>query len=56
MKNKIILITKDVLRSDYLPVYGNKYWKTPNIDKLAEKGTIFPMDLSHKPLRTFLSD
>lgn len=39
--NKIILISKDVLRADYLPVYGNKYWKTPNIDHLAEKGTVF---------------
>ncbi|MBR5416390.1 MAG: sulfatase-like hydrolase/transferase [Thermoguttaceae bacterium] len=27
----------------YLPIYGNKYWrgKTPNIDELAEKGTVF---------------
>ena len=40
MKNKI-LITKDILRADYLPCYGNKYWKTPNIDELASKGTIF---------------
>ncbi len=28
----------------YLPIYGNKYWKTPNIDELAKKGTVF---LSH---------
>ena len=41
MKKKIILISKDVLRADYLPVYGNKYWQTPNIDELAKKGTIF---------------
>lgn len=26
---------------DYLPTYGNTYWKTPNIDALAEKGTVF---------------
>ena len=27
----------------YLPVYGNRYWtgKTPNIDELANKGTVF---------------
>ena len=25
----------------YLPVYGNTYWKTPNIDELASKGTVF---------------
>ena len=36
-----ILITKDALRKDYLPCYGNKYWKTPNIDELVKKGTKF---------------
>lgn len=40
MKN-IIFISKDALRCEALPVYGNKYWKTPNIDELAKKGTIF---------------
>lgn len=37
----IILITKDALFREYLPTYGNKYWTTPNIDELAEKGTVF---------------
>ncbi|MBL7070860.1 MAG: sulfatase-like hydrolase/transferase [Candidatus Omnitrophica bacterium] len=41
MEEKIVLISKDILRADYLPAYGNKYWKTPNIDELACKGTIF---------------
>ena len=41
MKDRIILVTKDVLRADYLASYGNGYWKTPNIDELASKGTIF---------------
>jgi len=41
MKNKIILITKDVLRADYLAPYGNEFWETPNITELAKKGTIF---------------
>jgi len=27
--------------TDYLPVYGNKFWHTPNIDELASKGTVF---------------
>lgn len=40
MKN-VILITKDAQAKSYFPVYGNKYWKTPNIDELANKGTIF---------------
>lgn len=41
MENKIIFITKDVLRIDDLPVYGNHYWWTPNITELAKKGTVF---------------
>lgn len=41
MKDKIILVSKDVFMRGYLPVYGNKYWKTPNIDELASKGTVF---------------
>lgn len=39
--DNIILISKDVLRKDYLPQYGNTYYKTPNIDELARKGTVF---------------
>lgn len=41
--NSILLFTKDALCADYLPCYGNKYWegKTPNIDELAAKGTLF---------------
>jgi len=37
----ILLISKEVLRKDYLSCYGSKVHYTPNIDKLAEKGTIF---------------
>jgi len=39
--NKKILITKDVLRVNDLYCDNGKYWNTPNIDELAEKGTIF---------------
>ncbi len=41
--NSILLFTKDAFCADYLPCYGNKYWqgKTPNIDELADKGTLF---------------
>lgn len=41
--DRILLITKDAMCRDYLPTYGNRYWngKTPNIDELANKGTIF---------------
>lgn len=41
MNKNIIFISKDALNKHVLPVYGNKYWKTPNIDALAGKGTIF---------------
>ncbi len=42
-KESILFLTKDALCRDYLPIYGNKYWKgkTPNIDELAAKGTLF---------------
>ncbi|MCK4653404.1 MAG: sulfatase-like hydrolase/transferase [Candidatus Cloacimonetes bacterium] len=39
--NKIILISKDVLRQDNFSCYGSKVFNTPNIDDLAKKGTIF---------------
>lgn len=42
-KDSILLFTKDAFPVDYLPCYGNKYWKgkTPNFDELAEKGTLY---------------
>ena len=40
MKN-IIFISKDALCKKSLPIYGNSFWKTPNIDDLAKKGTVF---------------
>ena len=43
MNNHILLLTKDALCKEYLPIYGNRFWagKTPNIDELAAKGTVF---------------
>lgn len=41
MNKSIILLSKDAFGKFYLPVYGNKHWKTPNVDELAKKGTIF---------------
>ena len=40
MKN-ILLVSKEVLRPDYLSCYGGKLYKTHNIDSLARQGTIF---------------
>lgn len=42
-KDSILFLTKDAFCIDYLPAYGNKYWKgkTPNMDELVAKGTLF---------------
>lgn len=42
-RDSLLFLTKDALCKDYLPIYGNKYWKgkTPNLDELAAKGTIY---------------
>jgi len=37
----ILLLSKEILRKDYLECYGGKHFKTPNIDRLAETGTVF---------------
>lgn len=44
MDNKVfILVSKDALCKDYMHLYGEKpfQFKTPNIDELARKGTLF---------------
>lgn len=41
MSRVIFIISKDALQIENLPTYGNTYWNTPNIDALAEKGTVF---------------
>ena len=43
MKERILFLTKDAMCKEYLPIYGNDYWKgkTPNLDELASKGTVF---------------
>jgi len=37
----ILLISKEILRKDYLGCYGGNRILTPSINRLAEKGTIF---------------
>lgn len=39
--NRVVLLTKDAQPCSYYPTYGNKHWKTPNIDELSHKGTVF---------------
>lgn len=41
MNESIILLSKDAFGKFYLPTYGNKHWKTPNVDELVAKGTVF---------------
>lgn len=43
MQKCIVLLTKDAMCKDYLPIYGNKLWKTktPNLDNEVNNGTIF---------------
>lgn len=37
----ILLISKEILRKDYLSCYGGENFPTPNIDRLAKQGTLF---------------
>ena len=46
----VIFITVDTLRSDHLGCYGYGGVKTPNIDGLAERGTMFKNAISQVPL------
>lgn len=41
MNKHIIFISKDALNKHALPIYGNKYWNTPNINAIAKNGTVF---------------
>lgn len=41
MNNTIFLLSKDCMSLESLPVYGNKNFKTPNVDSLAKNGTVF---------------
>ncbi len=46
-KLNLLLITIDTLRPDRLSCYSNKHIQTPNIDSLAEKGTLFLKAFAH---------
>jgi len=49
VRNRIVLLSKDVLRPDYLTPYGNTYWETENISELAAKGTFFKKHYTSAP-------
>jgi arylsulfatase A-like enzyme/lipoprotein NlpI len=44
-----VLITIDTLRPDRLSCYSDEHVKTPNIDKLAERGVLFTKAFAHTP-------
>lgn len=46
-KMNLLLITIDTLRADSLGCYGRRGAETPNIDQLAERGTLFARAFAH---------
>ncbi len=46
----VILITVDTLRADHLEPYGYTNIRTPNINKLAQRGTVFEHAVASSPL------
>ncbi|MEQ9491422.1 MAG: choline-sulfatase [Alphaproteobacteria bacterium] len=49
-KPNILLIVADQLAPHFLPVYGHSVTKTPNIDWIAENGTVFDAAYTNSPL------
>lgn len=49
MDNSIILITVDCLRPDHVHAYGYERKTTPNIDRLANNGTLYQNAYSNGP-------
>jgi len=46
----VLLITIDTLRADRLSCYNSEHVKTPNIDFLAAKSTLFTRAFAHTPM------
>jgi choline-sulfatase len=49
-KPNILFVMVDQLAAQYLPAYGHKVVKTPNIDRLAREGVVFEQCYSSSPL------
>ncbi|MCJ7680502.1 MAG: sulfatase-like hydrolase/transferase [Candidatus Aminicenantes bacterium] len=45
----VLLITIDTLRTDRVSVYSDKYIKTPVIDSIASRGTVFTQAFANTP-------
>lgn len=50
VKPNVLLITVDTLRPDRLSCYSDQHVSTPNIDRLAERGTLFTRAFAHTPM------
>jgi len=48
-KLNVLLITIDTLRADRLSCYSNQHVQTPNIDRIASRGTLFTRAFAHNP-------
>src|SRR5512141_1318813 len=48
----LVLVTIDTLRPDRLGCYGYKSIETPNLDRLAQRGTLSENAVSQAPLTT----
>lgn len=46
----VVVITLDTVRADHLRCYGDTHIQTPNIDALAQQGTLFEHALAQTPL------
>ena len=46
----VVVITLDTTRADYLSAYGSARVTTPNLDRLAQEGTVFEQAMSVAPL------
>ncbi len=50
MKQNVLLICVDEMRADHMACAENKIVKTPNLDRLAAKGTYFPNACCNNPI------
>src|SRR5262245_40720734 len=51
---RLILVTADGLRPDFLGAYGNDWLPTPNLDRLASDGILFDRHFAAVPDRSWL--
>ena len=45
----VLLLTIDTLRADRVSCYNTESVQTPNLDRFAERGTVFTRAFAHNP-------